>query len=134
MSPGVLFYQSIAFSFLFSFLLWLFLFITNSNNKIKDPFIVLLLCYSFYLTVPVTVERSYSVYMITKIEKETKPVSQSKIEGYFYDFVKEKNIEKRINEQLVSNNIEKDNNKYILSKQGILINEIFNFIRKTFKL
>jgi len=110
------------------------------NFDIKDGIIVVILCFFsnalFFGMVPVTMERSVSVYMLNEMSKNGAK-TEKEIEKDFIDnyVIKYGAFDKRIKEQTAINTIEKDDKgKYGLSDKGKLMISIFKFIDKVFNI
>ena len=89
----------------------------------------------FFVLVPVTVERSVSVYMLSEMDESGTSFSKEDIEEKFIDtYVKKFGaFDKRFDEQIVTGTINKvDDNKYIINNKGKFIVKMFRFISKIF--
>jgi hypothetical protein len=65
-----------------------------------------------------------------------KRYSEQDIKKLFYQnyFIKNKNIEKRLSEQVLINNIKKEDGMYSITQKGIIINKIFLIISKIYSI
>lgn len=107
---------------------------------LKDGFIVFLYCCCinmvFFTLVPVTVERSISVFMLSYMENSQEvSFNKDRIEEVFIEkYIKEyEAFEKRFNEQIITGNIQKNNDgSYQITEQGKTIVWCFRFIADLF--
>ena len=89
----------------------------------------------FFILVPVTVERSVSVYMLSYADESDTNFTKSDIENSFIDiYLKDFGaFDKRFNEQIETGTIEKVNdNEYRLNDRGRFIVRLFRFIANVF--
>ena len=106
-------------------------------------YIVCLISFSFTLTlhtlVLTSIDRAISVYFIGFMKKNEKGLSKEEIKNTFYNnyFEKDDAIGRRIEEQLITGNIEEKNKKYFLTSRGkntykmlFLLSELFNIHNK----
>ena len=104
---------------------------------IKDCIIIVILCFFvnclFFGMVPVTMERSISVFMINELDKD-KQISKTEIEQNFINkYVYENGaFDKRLVEQMAINNIEENNTTYNLSKRGKFMLKCFKLVDKVY--
>ena len=90
---------------------------------------------TFFILVPVTVERSISVFMLSEMEEGGASFTKEDIEDRFINtYVKEFGaFDKRFEEQVVTGTIDKiDNYKYIINEKGRFIVNLFRLIAKIF--
>ena len=85
-----------------------------------------------FTLIPVTVERSVSVFTLSYMEENPKIYTVDDMEKIFQDtYVHEfKAFDKRFEEQIVSGNIEEKDGGYILTRQGELTVKFFRVISK----
>ena len=80
---GFLLYQGIVLGFLFSIglLIWQLTLYGKATffQAMKDALLAFLIIYAFVFTIPTTVDRSYSVYMINQIAKNSAGLNQKEI-------------------------------------------------------
>ena len=89
----------------------------------------------FFILVPVTVERSVSVYMLSYADESDTNFTKSDIENSFIDiYLKDFGaFDKRFDEQIETGTIEKVNdNEYRLNDRGRFIVRLFRFITNVF--
>lgn len=89
----------------------------------------------FFILVPVTVERSVSVYMLSYADESDTNFTKSDIENSFIDiYLKDFGaFDKRFDEQIETGTIEKVNdNEYRLNDRGRFIVRLFRFIANVF--
>ena len=134
----VFFYRGLILLLISTIITWAFGFIISKYlSKIwftfKDAFLAAVVFCSFtlswYTVIPVTVERSISVYMLSYMDQANRPVSLSEFENIFFDsyIIKYGAFKKRFNEQLQSKNMIKENNKYKITNAGKNIVNLFRF-------
>jgi hypothetical protein len=75
---------------------------------------------AFFITIPVTIDRSISVHLLESVMYESEPMTKEEIEQRFIEQYFEQNdaIAKRLHEQLVTGNVTKIDDKYTLTPQG----------------
>jgi len=104
------------------------------STIILSSIIFCLSSYSFMLTFPVTIDRSFSVYILGALYKIDSPVPLSELDSivskYFHD---RSLVNKRIHEQLATGSIVLNNSQIELTERGrhiveanILIGRMFN--------
>lgn len=111
----------------------------SSNFDIKDSVIVILLCFFinlyFFCMVPVTLERSISVFMLNKMKNEKsytkKEIEEMFIDKYVYEY---KAFDKRLNEQEYTGTIEKKDKEYKINKKGKRLVKVFSLIKKIYNI
>ena len=109
------------------------------NFDFKDFIIIILVCFSFNLFVfcmlPVTLERSISVFMLNEMTDEDK-YSKEEVEKLFIDkYVYEYDaFGKRFDEQLYTGSIEKIGENYQISEKGKFMIECFRIIKKIYNV
>jgi hypothetical protein len=141
-SFDVLFFRSLILLIIVCLIIaFLLLFAKKKINILKDIITyrdILLICtllFSFndflYGAIPFNVSRSNSVILVSYLyENKGSPKTEEEItrfiiNKYFYDY---KAVSKRLQEQITSGNIQKIDNRYILTKRGEIIVETFGFI------
>ena len=116
-------------------------YIKSLRTKLRIPDIVissvvaLLLSYAILFTIPVIVDRSFSVFILGTLNKYEEPVPVTELEQiisrYFYG---RDMVGKRIDEQLATKSIIIDSDTVILTKRGRMIADSFKLIGKVFNL
>lgn len=136
-------YYGIASLIIITFILAVILFLVYKSNyryfDIKDSIIIILLCFSinilFFGMVPVTLERSISVFMLNYMKDEQEytkeDIENIFIEKYIYEY---QAFEKRFEEQLYTGTIEENENIYQISPKGRALVNIFHFIKKIYNV
>lgn len=117
----------------------LYLFKKRISFDIKDCIITILLCFSmnifFFCMVPVTIERSISVFMLNEMNKKEaytkQEIEKLFIEKYVYEY---KAFDKRFNEQITTGTISKTKKKYYLNKNGKKLLKKFKFIKNIYNI
>lgn len=121
---GILFYQGIVVSVIasvFSFFMW--------RDK-REAAIVFLLLYSFIFTVPVTVDRSYSVQMLNLIARSSEGVELSQILEVFSG--DEAKALRRVEEQIKTGSVERHDDKIKITFLGEVLAASFGLISHAF--
>lgn len=132
----VFFYRGVIFLFIASAVAALVTFGIKSffaslSLDMKDVFISFVLFFGFtlgwYTLVPVTVERSISVYMLSYMDQNPKAVTEEDFEKIFFDnyITKYGAFRKRFNEQLLSGNIKKTDGGYVITDNGRRVVNLF---------
>ena len=135
-SITVFFYRGVIFLFIASAVAALVTFgiksfFTALSLDMKDVFISFVLFFGFtlgwYTLVPVTVERSISVYMLSYMDQNPKAVTEEDFEKIFFDnyITKYGAFRKRFNEQLLSGNIKKTEGGYVITNNGRRVVNLF---------
>lgn len=122
---GVLFYQGLKFLFSIFLLFSLFLFVFRKkiSKNFFHFFLALILGFSlllsFFVVFPVTFERSVTMYLLKTIS-QNQSVTKKDLEKKLIDeyILKNKALEKRLNEQKIINFIEVKNNRVYLTEKG----------------
>lgn len=104
---------------------------------IKDCIILILLCFFihafFFGMVPVTMERSISVFMINEMNKVDHANKEAIEENFIRKYVYENDaFHKRLEEQIGTKNIEEENGEYHLTKGGRFVLKCFKWINKIY--
>ena len=89
----------------------------------------------WFILIPVTVERSISVYMLSYMdENDSYEITSEEFGNIFYDSYIEDfgAFEKRFAEQEISGNIEAKNNGYVITDSGRFIVNLFRICAKLF--
>ena len=101
--------------------------------------LVLVFCLNlvFFTHVPVTADRSISVFILGYMNNSSdKTISSQDMANFFtgkylYEYGA---MNKRFNEQVVSGNITQDDSGYKITKQGQLVIKIYAFVAKLFNI
>lgn len=109
--------------------------------SIKDAILIFIVTCSinivFFTLIPVTVERSISVFMLSYIDNNSdKSFTQEEISNIFIDkYVNEyEAFDKRFNEQLVTGSIEQnEDGTYSITNKGQFIVKLFKVISEIFE-
>ena len=91
----------------------------------------------FFTLVPVTIERSVSVYMLGYLNNNSQhTLTSDKISNEFINqYVKsDKAMQKRLNEQIYSGNVVAKNGGYVITDRGKSLVNIFLMIAKVFNV
>ena len=88
----------------------------------------------WFILVPVTVERSVSVYMLSYMANTGKPIAKERFNDVFYDnyIIEFDAFGKRFNEQLESGNMKKTEEGWVLTKNGERVVKFFNISAELF--
>jgi len=135
-------YYGIVSLCLFTILLGIVLLIISKTKKIfdkKDCIIILLLYFSinifFFCMVPVTLERSISVFMLNYMsdghEYTKEEIEDVFISKYVYEY---EAFDKRFEEQIYTGTIEQKEQSYSISEKGNFIVECFNFFKRIYNV
>ena len=140
----VFFYRGIALLGLASFLTTLAATIVKFSSKkkvftVRDILlsVVFVFCLNlvFFTHLPVTADRSVSVFLLGYINsKPDRVLTKKELTKVFVDKYVYKNqaLDRRLREQTVSGNIIKEGGGYRISKQGRLVMRFYNFIARLF--
>ncbi len=137
----IYFYKGITNLIILSIILAICLLILKKQLKFdkKDIIIIILSFFSmhmiFFVTVPTTIERSISVFMLNEMTKE-KNFSQEEIEKIFIKkYIKEnKAFDKRLKEQTFSGLVKKQKDTYNINKKGEKMINLFKLINKIYNI
>lgn len=142
----IYFYDGIIILFMACLLMMVLLTLFNQGKYIrafnyKDIILNTVIVFSFniifFTHVPVTAERSVSVFVLKYMNKySNQSFSEEEIEQVLINNYLEENegIKKRFKEQYISGNIIKDNNHYRISEQGIFLVKFYEIIEKLFNI
>lgn len=104
-----------------------------SIQAAKNAVLSFLLIYAFVFTIPTTVDRAYSVNMITRLQEAPSGLTRSEINGVFVDnFVSKGGVEKRLREQASTGSIRENNGRYVLTPFGRFLAATFHMTRILF--
>lgn len=107
-----------------------------TNNSYLIILLASLLFYCFHITVPSLLDRSISLYIIGVSEKKTDSTIYDYRKQFYYGFiVKNQAVEKRLNEQIVTGNIEcRRSTGCNLTKKGRIVYKLNNWLVGLFNL
>lgn len=126
---GILFYQGIGLGALLT-LLQLILSRYALREPLflaaKDALLSFLLIYSFLITVPTTVDRSYSVRMIEQLAAAHSGLTHDEISQLFVsDFIQQGGVTRRLHEQQVTGTLREHDGRYYLTLKGRILAYLF---------
>ena len=126
-ASGIIFYQGL-FSIVVTSLIIapIFFIYKKFTLEIFGYFLFsIMFCYSFLITVPTLLDRSISLYILATISEERK-INKEEIENYFVSgfVLKNKAIDKRLDEQIFTKNIIINNNNYEITNRGKVVNKL----------
>lgn len=129
---GVVFYNSILATIIFTSLYAFYKYKTSVLNKniLNIIIIIFLSGFIWSITVPTIVDRSLSIFLLRSVEKNNNSgIKLSTLEKNIIHYINEyKVLDVRINEQLKSGNIKVINEKIYISNQGKLLLNLFDCI------
>ena len=131
----ILVYNGI-FSMVLSFLITLVIFHKkNYENLLAILIVSISFHFSVFLFIPVTIDRSISVNLLTEIEKNYKNeyLNKEEISKIIREYTTTNEfVEKRIEEQIASKNIKQTSEGYILTDSGQMLIKIFQLLTKIY--
>ena len=140
----VFFYKGILiaiFSIILQFLLISYLikiksYIINRLHVLIICLITFFIIFVLHVVVLTAIDRAISVFFLGHMNNNTKALSKNEIENFFINkyVVEYGAIERRIDEQIKSGNLEKQNDKYIMTNRGRFIHGILLNLSKTFNI
>ena len=97
-------------------------------------FILLLIGYSFSISLPTVIDRSLSFYFLEKIKQHDGAINRNAMNEIFINdyMIEYKLVEMRLTEQLSSGTIEILDGCIILTERGYLVTKFSSFFRKNF--
>jgi len=99
----------------------------ETRQAFKDAMLTFLLAYAFVFTIPTTVDRSYSVKMITMMANSPQGLTREQVNHlYIAYFIEQGGAEKRLQEQQATKTLYEDNGKYSLTRWGQILNWLFH--------
>tara|TARA_B110000438_G_C15586902_1_gene552128 strand:+ start:340 stop:816 length:477 start_codon:yes stop_codon:yes gene_type:complete len=124
------------FSMILSFLITLVIFYKkNYKNLLAILIVSISFHFSLFLFIPVTIDRSISVNLLTEIEKNYKNeyLNKEEISKIIREYTTTNEfVEKRIEEQIASKNIKQTSEGYILTDSGQMLIKIFQLLTKIY--
>lgn len=141
----VFFYRGIALLILSTIILFIATLVYRKINRsfftFRDVVLVLVLFFClnlvFFTHIPVTAERSISIFLLKYLDKSPEKLFTEKeiIEGFTQKYLYENNaIQKRLYEQIVSKNIIQEKDTYKISKQGRFLVRFYEFVTNLFNV
>jgi len=126
---GIIFYQGIGVGFVIGILQLAatsYLCSNSVSNSFKDFLLTNLLIYAYVLSVPTTVDRSYTVRLLRYLSEIPDGANREQIaQFYVSDFVNHGAIEKRLAEQQATGTIVRRGNMYVLTQTGVVLDLAF---------
>ena len=97
-------------------------------------FIMLLVGYSFSISLPTVIDRSLSFYFLEKIKQHDGAINRNAMSEIFINdyMIEYKLVEMRLTEQLRSGTIEMLDDCIVLTKRGYLVTKFSSFFRRNF--
>ncbi len=130
-------YQGILSMLITSIILIIFLPKDKYPLKILIVLFSMMIHFSIFLFVPVTIDRSISVNLLVslneKYSEDSFGIETIKEEITMYT-TSDEFVMKRVDEQISSNNIKKVNDKYILTSLGRFIVDLFEVVSKLYRI
>lgn len=140
----ILFYRGIVLLFVSCIItLPILLFIARKGNKnkfdVRDVILTICLLFSlnlvFFTLVPVTVDRSVTVFILEYTEKNRVVTNEIVQKALYNEYILNKRaVERRFYEQQRSGTLTKDKNGYFLTTQGKSLISFFGIIKTAFHI
>jgi hypothetical protein len=103
------------------------------GDAAKNALLSFLLIYCFVFTIPTTVDRAYSVKMLTAVGRSPDGLTRREISDVFVDgLVAGGGIDKRLLEQTATGSLQAENGRYSLTRMGRLLNASFRITQVIF--
>ena len=137
---NVIFYSALLDSFI-ALIIFLVCFVSTrvfkkfSNSESCMLFLILLLVgYSFSISLPTVIDRSLSFYFLEKIKQHDGSINRNAMSEIFINdyMIEYKLVEMRLTEQLRSGTIEMLGDCIVLTKRGYLVTKFSSFFRRNF--
>jgi len=137
---NVIFYSALLDSFI-ALIIFLACFVSTrvfkkfSNSESCMLFLILLLIgYSFSISLPTVIDRSLSFYFLEKIKQHDGAINRNAMSEIFINdyMIEYKLVEMRLTEQLRSGTIEMLDDCIVLTKRGYLVTKFSSFFRRNF--
>jgi len=133
---GILFYQGMGLGFcagVLEFVLEWKLRRLPLLGAVKNSLLSFLLIYAFVFTIPTTVDRSYSVMFLNRLDRSPAGLTQAEVEDiYIQGFTSGGATEKRLQEQISTGTIRETNGRYVLTPFGRFLSASFHFTQAVF--
>ena len=99
----------------------------------KNALLTFLLIYSFVFTVPTTVDRAYSVRLLTRLDQSPNGLTHDEIKDIFvHGFSTEGRVDKRLIEQTSTGSIREHNRRYSVTPMGRFLSATFRVTQVIF--
>jgi hypothetical protein len=137
---NVIFYSALLDSFI-ALIIFVVCFVSTrvfkkfSNSESCMLFLILLLVgYSFSISLPTVIDRSLSFYFLEKIKQHDGAINRNAMSEIFINdyMIEYKLVEMRLTEQLRSGTIEMLDDCIVLTKRGYLVTKFSSFFRRNF--
>jgi hypothetical protein len=108
--------------------------IENFDSKLAAATLALAFNLCFLVIFPVTIDRSVTIYLLSQIERQEAGLTLEELQSRLIEqYVKEYDaVDRRIDEQVVTGNLKKENEKIKLTKQGRAFLNFARVIQKFF--
>ena len=112
------------------------LFLINKLHVVISGSLTLCFTLMLHTLILTSLDRAISVYFISMMNDNNISLSKEEIKKKFFIeyFESDQAIERRIEEQLITGNIEEINNKYIITQRGERIFVMFKYLSKIFNI
>ena len=132
---NVIFYSALLDSFI-ALIIFLVCFVSTRVFKKFSNFesCMLLVGYSFSISLPTVIDRSLSFYFLEKIKQHDGAINRNAMSEIFINdyMIEYKLVEMRLTEQLRSGTIEMLDDCIVLTKRGYLVTKFSSFFRRNF--
>lgn len=133
---GIILYQGVALGFcvcIFQFILERKYRSSTASQASKNAVLSFLLIYCFVFTIPTTVDRAYSVKLLTRLDRSPVGLTHDEVNRLFIDgFILEGGVDKRLVEQTSTGSIRKLDGRYVLTPTGRFLTVMFHMTRVLF--
>jgi hypothetical protein len=106
--------------------------VPRATEAAKNTLLTFLLIYSFVFTIPTTVDRAYSVRMITRLDRSPDGLTRDQINDTFVHGLLNGGVDKRLSEQTSTGSIRELNGRYSLTRMGRFLSAAFRFAQVVF--
>ena len=123
---GIMLYQGVVVGIFVSLAQFLLERRRETGEAAKNALLTFLLIYSFVFTIPTTVDRSYSVKMLTALGRSPAGLTRDEINDLFVHWlVGEGGVDKRLIEQTSTGSIRANDGRYTLTRMGRFLDASF---------
>jgi hypothetical protein len=123
---GIMLYQGVVVGVFVSLAQFLLERRRETGEAAKNALLTFLLIYSFVFTIPTTVDRSYSVRLLTALGQSQAGLTRDEINDLFVHWlVGEGGVDKRLREQTSTGSIRANDGRYSLTRMGRFLNAAF---------
>ena len=130
---GIMLYQGVVVGVFVSLAQFLLERRRETGEAAKNALLTFLLIYSFVFTIPTTVDRSYSVRLLTALGQSQAGLTRDEINDLFVHWlVGEGGVDKRLREQTSTGSIRANDGRYSLTRMGRFLNASFRITRVVF--